>query len=218
LISMDDLKSHGDPIWSDDAFHQFLAIATGPAGRVTGTDERISLPAQVWSKQAWYIAAVRFDPSAPGFSKEIHEQFGQELQIRLVVQPIVLPVTRNDDGTLKVYDIAAHLIFEFNAGNDEPKEKGCFPKPRPDLGLSKQIAQELVKMRATVGEAITSSGDLGVHPGLANTAGLADTADASNLRRAMKELLERHLSSERLGLMTITAIKKEVPNTWFFWE
>jgi hypothetical protein len=205
MISMDDLKSHGDPIWSDDAFHQFLAIATGPAGRVRGTDEGISLPDPVQSKRAWYIAAVRFDPSAPGFSKDIHEQLGQELQIRLVVQP----VTRNADGTLKVHDIAAHLIFEFNTGNDGPKEPGCFPRPRPDLGLSKQIAQELVKVRATVREAVTS-GNLGVHPGLANP------ADASNLRRAMKELLERHLSSERLGLITITAIKKDVPDTWFF--
>src|SRR5262245_29585547 len=46
LISMGDLKAHGNPVWSDAAFRQFLAIATGPAGRVAGTDQRIRLPAE----------------------------------------------------------------------------------------------------------------------------------------------------------------------------
>jgi len=207
LISMADLKTNGKPIWSDDAFRQFLTIATGPAGHVEGTDQGIVLPDEIRSKRAWYIAAVRFDPSAPGFTPEIRDQFGQELQIRLVVQP----VTRNADGTLQVHDIAAHLVFEFNTGNDKPPaEKGCFPRPRPDLGLSKQIAQELVEVRSKTGEDKTSGKPLGVHPGLANP------ATASRVRQAMKELLERHLSSQHLGSMTITAVRQDAVKRWIF--
>jgi hypothetical protein len=149
LISMDDLSTNGAPIWSDSAFRQFITIASGPAGRVTGSDQQIDLPAAVWSKRAWYIAAVHFDPSAPGFTSEIRDQFGQEFQIRLVVQPVI----RNADGTFKFYDVAAHLVFEFNPGNDDPPaDKGCFPRPRPDFGLAKQIAQGLVAVRANAGK------------------------------------------------------------------
>jgi hypothetical protein len=212
LISMGDLKAHGNPVWSDAAFREFLAIATGPAGRVAGTDQRIHLPAEVRSKRAWYIAGVRFDPSAPGFSPEIREQFGQELQVRLIVQP----VTRNADGTLNVHDIAAHLVFEFNTGKDErPAAEGCFPRPQPDLMLSKQIAQELIEVRTKVGKDETgkdktSGQPLGMHPGL------IDQNTAGTVRQAMKALLERHLSSQRLGFMTVTAIQEDALKRWIF--
>jgi hypothetical protein len=207
LISMDDLKAHGNSVWSDAAFGQFLAIATGPAGRVAGTDQRIHLPDEVKSKHAWYIAAVRFDPSAPGFSHEIREQYGQELQIRLIVQP----VTKNANGPLKVHDIAAHLVFEFNTGNDErAAAKDCFPRPQPDLMLSKRIAQELIALRAKLAEDKTTGEPLGVHPGL------ADPTTAGTVREAMKALLERHLSSQRLGFMTLTAIQEDGIRRWIF--
>jgi hypothetical protein len=200
LISMADLEAHSKPIWSDAAFHQFLALAAGPAGHVTGTGRRIDLPMEVRSKRAWYIAAVRFDPSAPGFSDEIRDQFGQELQIRLVVQP----ASRNPDGTIKVHDIAAHLIFEFSTGTDRPPAKpGCLPRPQPDFALSKRVLQGLVEVRAKVGEEATSGKPLGVHPGL------ADPATARKVRGAMKELLQRHLTDRHLGFMTITTVQED---------
>src|SRR5262249_55938600 len=87
-ISMADLKARGKPVWSNAAFNQLLIIASSPAGHVAGTHRRIELPEAVQSKGAWYIAAVRFDPTAPGLSDEIRDQFGRELQIRLVVQPV----------------------------------------------------------------------------------------------------------------------------------
>src|SRR5262245_7124578 len=71
LISMADLKARGKPVWSDAAFRQLLTIARGPAGHVTGTGRQIELPPDVQSKRAWHITAVRFDPSAPGFSDQI---------------------------------------------------------------------------------------------------------------------------------------------------
>jgi hypothetical protein len=212
---MADLKANGQAVWSDAAFHQFIAIATSNKGQVAGgaKDERIVLPDEVMSKSVWYVTAVRFDPSAPGFSQEIHEKLGQELQIRLIVQP----VTRNKDGTFKVHDIAAHLVYEFNAGYEPRPEadKDCFPKPRPDDGLSRMVAQELVDLRTRLGGSdLTAGKPLGVHPALAGP------ATAAAARRGLKALLERHLSASRLGFMTITAIGKtptgeDVPK-WFF--
>jgi hypothetical protein len=199
-ISMADLKARGKPVWSDAAFSQLLIIVNSPAGHVAGTHRRIELPKAVRSKGAWYIAAVRFDPSAPGFSEEIRDQFGRELQIRLVVQP----VTRERDRTIKVHDIAVHLIFEFNTGI-HLKEDGCLPRPQPDVALTKKVVQELVKLRAKAGEEATSGKPLGVHPGLSHS------ATAGNVRKAMKELLEQYLSDQHLGFMTITAVQEDPP-------
>jgi hypothetical protein len=202
LISMADLKAHGRPVWSDAAFRQLLGIASGPAGLVAGTNRRIELPPNVRAKGAWYIASVRFDPSAPGFSREIREQFGQELQIRLVVQP----VTHEGDGTVKVHDIAAHLVFEFNNGmHKAPAQAGCMPRPQPDVDLTNEVVRDLVELRSKLGENATDGKPLSVHPGLNNP------ATASTVRQAMKRLLERLLSDEHLGFMTIAAIQGDQP-------
>jgi len=202
LISMADLKARGKPVWSNAAFRQILSIASGPAGRVAGTNRGIELPPNVRAKRAWYIASVRFDPSAPGFSNGIREQFGQELQIRLVVQP----VRRERDGTIKVHDIAVHLVFEFNSGIYKlPAQRGCRPQPQPDLALSNKLMRELVELRAKLGEDVTYGKPLGVHPGLNNS------TTARTVRQAMKRLLERHLSDQHLGFMTIAAIQGDPP-------
>jgi hypothetical protein len=202
LISMADLKSRGRPVWSNSAFRQLVGIASGPAGRVAGTSRRIELPAEARAKRVWYIASVRFDPSAPGFSDAIRDQFGQELQIRLVVQP----VTREGDGTLKVHDIAVHLVFEFNNGSHKrPAQTGCEPRPQPNVALTNRVIRELVELRSKLGEDVTSGKPLGVHPGLSNP------ATAKTVRQAMKRLLERHLTEQHLGFMTIAAIQGDPP-------
>jgi hypothetical protein len=202
LISMADLKAHGRAVWSNAAFRQLLSIASGPAGHVAGTNRRIELPPKVRAKRAWYIASVRFDPSAPGFSDGIRDQFGQELQIRLVAQP----VTREDDGTIKVHDIAVHLVFEFSNGiHKPPAQSGCMPRPQPDVALTSKVVRELVELRSQIGEDATYGKPLGVHPGL------RDSATAGKVRQAMKRLLERHLSDQHLGLMTIAAIQGDPP-------
>src|SRR5262249_10460358 len=46
-ISMRDLVGSDGPVWSDHVFNQFLTIATGPAGSVPSTMQRIILPAEV---------------------------------------------------------------------------------------------------------------------------------------------------------------------------
>ena len=220
LISMRDLTAPNpqdptkrDPVWSDVAFQQFLGIAASSAALVAGTQNRIGLPAETQSIMAWHIAGVRIDPGAPGLSNAVRDQFGQSPQIRLIVQP----VTQNADGTPKVHDIAAHLIFGFVAGAEAAAQAGCSPRPKPDLGAFSEIVAELAALRTKLSDGqlgaskITTSGALlGVHPGL------IDAATASNVRQEMKAFLERHLSAQRLGAMAIMGLPAGAPQPWIF--
>ena len=221
LISMADLTAPNpqdpakrDRVWSDAAFQQFLGIAASPAAIADG--DRIGLPAEVKSIDAWRIAGIRFDPGAPGLSDAIIKQYGQSPQIRLIVQP----VTKNADGTLDVHDITAHLIFSFLDPAKpvlDPAEKGCFPRPVPDLVTFQKIVAEIADLRTRLSEGklgadkVTTSGKpLGVHPGL------IDPTTASNVRQEMKAILERHLSSLRLGQMAIMGLPADAPEPWIF--
>ena len=202
-----------DPVWPEAAFQQFLSIASSPAALVAGTQSRIVLPAEAQSIDAWHIAGVRIDAGAPGLSNDVRDQFGQSPQIRLIVQP----VTRNADGTPKVHDIAAHLIFNFVAGVEAPTQPGCFPRFIPDLVVFKEIVAELAALRTQLSEGqlgankITTSGSpLGVHPGL------LDATTSSNVRQEMKTFLERHLSGQRLAAMAIMGLPKGAPAPWIF--
>ena len=216
LISMRELTAGDGPIWSDDVFHQFLTIATGPAGSVEGTTQRIELPAEVWTRDVWYIAGVRIDPGAPGLSPGVIQQFGRSPQIRLSVQPI----TRTADGKLKVHDIAAHLAFSFtmtkangDPDNNLPVQTGCFPRPKANVEAFKAIVADLVALRDALKNgqpSLTTARPLGVHPGL------KDTNTATNTRNAMKALLERHLSGSRLTVMAVAALSAGHSSSWIF--
>jgi hypothetical protein len=192
-----------DPVWTDAAFFQFLAIFASSATQVAGTQNRIDLPSEALSKGNWYVAGVRFDPGAPGLSDDIRAQFGQSPEIRLIVQL----VTQNADGTPKINDLAGHLIFDFVTGVAPPAQTGCFQRPTPDLSTFRTIIGDLAALRSKLGggqlgpSKIPTSGiPLGIHPGL------ADGASAVNVRTEMKALLERYISSPRLDAMAVAGI------------
>jgi hypothetical protein len=227
LISMADLMASDprDPtkrvrVWSDAAFQQFLGLAASPAAKVAGTSDSIGLPDEVKSIAAWQIAGIRFDPGAPGLTDAIIQQYGQSPQIRLILQP----VTKNDDGTLNVHDITAHLIFSFLNGAPDtakmflpPAQNGCFPRPVPDIATFQQIVAEIADLRTRLAEGelgtnkvATSDKPLGVHPGL------IDPTTASNVRQEMKAILERHLSSPLLGQMAIMGLPAGQDAPWIF--
>jgi len=199
-----------DPIWPDAVFKQFLAIAASPAAEAGG--KQIGLPAEAQTIDAWFVAGIRIDAGAPGLSNEVVGQFGRSPEIRLIVQP----VTRNPDGTPKVLDIAAHLIFNFVAGQNDPAQTGCLQRPKPDLVAFKAIVAELAALRTRLsrgllGNRVATSGvPLGVHPGLANA------TTAKNVRKEMKSFLERHISGQRLDAMAIAALPAGAPAPWIF--
>lgn len=189
-----------DPVWTDDVFHRFLAIATGDQAQVEGTSSRIALPPEVQSKAVWFVAGIRIDAGAPGLSTDIEKQFGQSPEIRLIIQP----VTANPNGAPVVHDIAGHLIFDFSTRGDAALP-GCPQRFVPDFSTLNAIVADLAALRTRLAAGqlgstkITTDGlSLGVHPGLANPA----TANA--LRQEIVAFLERHISSTTLDAMAVT--------------
>jgi hypothetical protein len=203
-----------DPIWSDAAFKQFLAIAASPQAQVAGTSAKIALPQAAQSPDAWYIAGVRIDAGAPGLSSDIRAQFGQLPEIRLIIQPII----KNPDGSPKVLDIAGHLIFDFVILPPElPAPTGCFPRFEPDMNAFNPVITDVAALRTKLSSgqlgahAVSTAGvPLGVHPGL------ADPATTNSVRNEMLAFLEKNLSEKRLGSMAIAGLPSPAPAPWIF--
>lgn len=221
LIAVRDLTTQNaqdptkrDPVWPDAVFQQFLAIAASPAAQVAGTQNRIGLPSEAQTVDAWFIAGIRIDAGAPGLSNDIRAQFGQIPQIRLIVQP----VTRNADGTPLVHDIAGHLIFNFTlAKPNDPAQADCLARLMPDLDAFKAIVADLAALRTKLSngqlganKVSTSRVPLGVHPGL------ADPTTANNFRLEIVSFLEQHISGSRLSAMAIAALPSGAPEPWIF--
>jgi mono/diheme cytochrome c family protein len=203
-----------DPVWSDTAFQQFLSIVSGPAAQVAGTKAQISLPKEAQSPGAWFIAGIRIDAGAPGLTSDIHNQFGQLPEIRLIIQPII----KNADGSPKVLDIAGHLIFDFITATPEPSAQAdCFPRFVADMNSFHSVITDVAALRnklntGQLGAHAISTVDvpLGVHPGL------ADLATANSVRNEMLSFLEKHISAQLLGSMAIAGLPTPAPAPWIF--
>jgi hypothetical protein len=200
-----------DPVWSDTAFQQFVAIATSDRAQVAGTRSRIALPAAAKSKDAWFVAGVRIDAGAPGLSSDVRAQFGQSPQIRLIVQP----VSRAADGTVHPLDIAAHLVFNFVTNTEPFAQQGCSVRPVPDMARLRTIVADLGQLRTKLseggfGDHIATAGAMGVHPGLANA------TTAAGVRQEMKAILERHLLADRMRAMAVMSVPANQKAPWIF--
>ena len=197
-------------VWSEADFGRFLAIAEDPGAQIAKTDVPLQLPAEVKRIDAWFIAGIRIDPGAPGLSKEIIEQYGQQPQIRLIAQP----VTRSG-GNFHVHDIAAHLIFSYSAQPpDAPAVSGCLPRPKADMAAFQPVIGDVVALRDQLAsgkfgkaKVSTAGRPLNVHPGLVG-------ASAAPFRNAVKGFLEKHLVSARLTSMAIMGLNE--PEPWIF--
>ncbi|WP_225129980.1 MULTISPECIES: hypothetical protein [unclassified Bradyrhizobium] len=214
LIAMSDLAGPtGAPqrLLSDEDFSRFIANAENPEreGVPDSGTRRIQLPDIVKKIDAWFVAGIRIDPGAPGLSTDVIAQFGRQPQIRLIIQP----VTNGPQG-LKVHDTAGHLIFSFNLEPDSPLD-GCGPFPRfkPDDQAFKAIVRDVASLRDQLAAGkfgnvkVSTTGDMNVHPGLIG-------ASAKPFRDALKALLEKHLSPQRLNTMAVMGISP--PEPWVF--
>jgi hypothetical protein len=219
LIAISDLTAPDpeDPrkrgqVWPDAVFQQFLGLAASSAAQVAGTTTRMGLPVEAQSKANWFIAGIRIDAGAPGLSSEVLGQFGRAPEIRLIIQP----VTTNANGTLKVNDIAGHLIFDFTTFG-AAAQAGCLPLRVPDLAAYNAIVADVAAIRTKLADGklgankvITAGVPLGVHPGL------VDATTAANLRQEIVAFLERHISTNRLDGMAIAALPSGVAEPWMF--
>lgn len=203
-----------DPIWPDSVFQQFLTIANGTQAKVAGTNAQISLPTEARSIDAWFIAGIRIDAGAPGLSNDIHAEYGQLPEIRLIIQPVI----KNPDGSPKVLDIAGHLIFDFIVlPPDPPLSVDCFPRFQADMNAFNPVVADVAALRTKLNDgqlgahAVSTTGvPLGIHPGL------ADPATANSVRNEMLAFLERHISAQRLGSMAIAGLPANAPAPWIF--
>jgi hypothetical protein len=215
LIALSDLAGPtGSPqrLWSDEDFAHFLANAENPErpGTLDSGVRRIGLPDGVKNMGAWFVAGIRIDPGAPGLSEEIIAQFGRQPQIRLIVQP----VTNGPEG-FKVHDIAGHLIFSFTLTPPDVPLNSCapFPRSKPDDETFKGVVRDVAALRDQLaagkfgGVKVATTGDLNVHPGLVG-------ASAKPFRDALKAMLERNLSPQRLNTMAVMGI--DAPEPWIF--
>src|SRR5271154_1567222 len=209
----DPTKRH--PVWPDAVFQQFLAIADGSAAQAApGATGQIALPKEAQTPDAWFVAGIRIDAGAPGLSSDIRAQYGQLPEIRLIIQPII----KNPDGSPKVLDIAGHLIFDFiTVTPDPPAQTDCFPRFVADVNAFSSIVSDVAALRTKL-----SSGQLGAHAvstagaPLGGHPGLADPATANAVRNEMLALLERHISTQRLGSMAIAALPASASAPWIF--
>jgi hypothetical protein len=203
-----------DPIWPDSVFQQFLNIVNGPHAKVDGTNAQISLPTEARSVDAWFVAGIRIDAGAPGFSSDIRAQYGQLPEIRLIIQPVI----KNPDGSPKVLDIAGHLIFDFVVLPPPPAVSvDCFPRFEADIKTFNPVVADVAALRTKLNSgqlglhAVSTAGvPLGIHPGL------ADPSTANNLRNEMLAFLERHISAQRLGSMAIAGLPANASKPWIF--
>jgi hypothetical protein len=216
LIALSDLtEPAGAPqparLWSDADFQSFLRIAESPEVQVAGANFPLELPDDVKNINAWFIAGIRIDPGAPGLSKEIIDQLGQQPQIRFIIQP----VTRLAGNKVQVHDIAGHLIFSFStAVPDAPAVAGCLPRSKPDMTAFQNVVRDIVALRDQLaagqfgGAKIATAGrPLSVHPGLMGVS-------ARSFRDAIKRMLEKNLASQRLTSMAIMGLNE--PEPWIF--
>jgi hypothetical protein len=202
-----------DPIWPAAAFSQFIANANGRAAHIAGTSHQLILPREANDIAVWRIAALRIDPGAPGLAPDVIAQYGQQPQVRLILQP----VTQLRGGKIKVDDVTAHLIFSFIAGFDDPAQPGCSARAKPDIEAFWKVAADFAALRDQLqngdfgGVKVKTDGALlGVHPGLANS------ATAKPLRDALVAVLERHLSGARLTAMAVMGLADNGPEPWIF--
>ncbi len=193
LIAMDSLKdSTGAAIWSDQHFGELLQVAESDDAKVG--DKKIRLKPALKSKGTWKIAGIRIDPSAPGANEATVEKLGSSPQIRLIVQPVT-----KDNGKAVVHDFAVHMVFSFAANG----QRGV-----PDKVKFKSILEgvDALKKRCT-DNGVSTSGPLGVHPGL--------SANVAGLGTAMREFLSTHLADKNLTAMAIMGLPNDF-EPWIF--
>ncbi|MEM6450336.1 MAG: hypothetical protein AAF703_08490 [Cyanobacteria bacterium P01_D01_bin.105] len=207
LISADDITASGAQFWPSDAFDTVIETAetvklTDTSGRTHeisfGTFRNKDQFKETFRQpHTWKVAGVRIDPSAPGSSEKMIQQFGSIPQVRLIVQP----VTMDSSGGVRVHDYTAHLVYDFVKGRSGRKFI-------PDEAKFADIVNDFKDLKLTMAErGISTNGlSLGVHPGFNDGSFVFEDA--------LKEVLKKHLSPKRLSGVAFMGL--EPPEPWIF--
>jgi len=196
LISCSTPTADGSPLLPQAAFDSILeavantAVADG-AGRPikihfdTFFADRLKQPA------TWKIVGFRFDPEAVGHPETL-ASFGVMPQLRLIAQPVTV-----DNGSVRVHDLAAHLVFGYVTG----------PAPfKADQAKLAEVINDLADLKAA--SPAPTAGPLGVHPGL-------KTRDAAFAAR-VKAFIVKWTAPSRGPLAAISFMGIDAPEPWIF--
>jgi len=213
LIGLADLPGgpQKEPLWSKADFDKIREIAQGADSQIDGTAFQIKLQPGTEDIAAWFVAAIRIDPGAPGLSPEIIAEFGQQPQIRFVAQPVL----RTGNGQVKVLDTAVHLIFGFSSPG-LPAHPGCLPRTSPNTEAFNAIVRDIVSLRDNLATGAfgakvdTADKALGVHPAF------ADLATGKAFTAAIKTLIENRLNSSQLGTSAVMGLANGAAQPWIF--
>lgn len=201
LITVADLTSEGSAVWPAAAFQDLVGIAQSDASRVG--ERRITFAPAILDQQTWKVAGIRVDPSAPGGSREIRDQFGELPQIRLILQPVTVA-----DRTVVVHDVAIHLIYSYITAREQA-EPGVVGKSTPDREMFASIVADLVALKQLcLAAGVDTAGPLSVHPGLRR--------EVPQLRERLLAFLAKHLHPARLSSMAVMGLHGGGPEPWVF--
>jgi hypothetical protein len=100
LTAADQLNDGQDRLWPAAAFEAVLRTADGLHVASDFGGSEIGITFRRFSEQfqqsvTWRVAAIRFDPCAPGTAPGLMEVFGGRPQVRLTLQPVTV-----EDGTV----------------------------------------------------------------------------------------------------------------------
>ncbi len=203
LLSIGELSGEdGGSVFTQVDFDQMIALAEGEVPAIG--NKKIKLDDKARNFANWKIAGIRFDPSAPGDSKELIDTFGRRPQLRLVIQP----VSANGQQVV-AHDVAIHLIFDFIKGIEQ-SAPGVVGRSIPDDELTTEIVEDLAKIKAACSDlGIETDGELSVHPGLTSNS-------AREVSGLIKSFLSAHLNRVRFNSGAIMGLNNGGPEPWIF--
>lgn len=208
LISSDEkvIGSNG-ALWPADAFGPVIKQAeqvsvTNSAGRQNSITFQ-PFNADFAKSSTWKVVSFRADPSAIGANPEFIRDFGEIPQLRLVLQP----VTVSTNGAIRIHDVTVHLVFSFLKQPDTQSAGAIRVTPIPDRDAFRAIVVDLKDLKSALEQkAITTTGNLNIHPGF--------RMDGNDFRGRVRSFLLKHLNGDRLTAVAFMGI--DPPEPWIF--
>jgi len=199
LITIGHLTSVDDntAVFPENDFNRILEVARAE-GKVA--NRAITFRNEIEAIDAWKVAGIRFDPSAPGSSDDVINAFGIRPQIRLVVQPVTIGA-----GRVEVHDVTIHVIYDYVITQD-PSVRAL---PVADSEKMMAIIDGLIELRKECEEqGEDTSGALSVHPCLKES--------TSDFHVELVMFLRTHLHSSRFQGAAIMGLNQGAFEPWIF--
>jgi hypothetical protein len=191
MLSLTDKGADGADLLPDETFDKLLDKAQDMRA---ANGPKIRFAPGLRTKANWKVAAIRFNPCSAGSSPAIIKAAGEIPGIRLVVQPVVAG---------KVQDVAAHVAFNFVTTPTPPFQ--------PDKVAFNAVVNDLKALKGELEAAgVVTDEPLGEHPAFSHP--------EVDLTGKLRALLARHVSQQRLIVISFMGIPQPAPEPWIFFS